>query len=45
MTKTEIENKIYALKRTIKNCENIIKANENEIKSLKPKKKDLLLRE
>ena len=38
MTKTEIENKIYALKRTIKNCENIIKANENEIKKLEAEK-------
>ena len=38
MTKTEIENKIYDLKRVIKNCENIIKANENEIKKLEAEK-------
>ena len=38
MTKTEIENKIYDLKRTIKSCENIIKANENEIKKLEAEK-------
>lgn len=38
MTKTEIENKIHALKRTIKSCENIIKANENEIKKLEAEK-------
>ena len=30
MTKTEIENKIHDLKRTIKSCENIIKANEKK---------------
>lgn len=38
MNKTEIENKIYDLKRTIKSCENIIKANENEIKKLEAEK-------
>ena len=38
MTKTEIENKIHDLKRTIKSCENIIKANENEIKKLEAEK-------
>ena len=38
MAKTEIENKIYDLKRTIKSCENIIKANENEIKKLEAEK-------
>ena len=45
MTKTEIENKIYDLKRTIEsckdtieNCENIIKANENEIKKIEAEK-------
>lgn len=38
MTKTEIENKIYDLKRTIESCENIIKANENEIKKLEAEK-------
>lgn len=38
MTKTEIENKIHNLKRTIKNCEIIIKANENEIKKLEAEK-------
>ena len=47
MTKTEIENKIYDLKRTIEsckdtieNCENIIKANENEIKKLEAEKEE-----
>ena len=38
MTKTEIENKIYDLKRIIKSCENIIKANEKEIKKLEAEK-------
>lgn len=38
MNKTEIENKIYDLKRTIENCKNIIKANENEIKKLEKEK-------
>ena len=38
MTKTEIENKIHDLKKTIKSCENIIKANENEIKKLEAEK-------
>ena len=38
MTKTEIENKIHNLKRTIKSCEIIIKANENEIKKLEAEK-------
>ncbi len=38
MTKTEIENKIYDLKRTIESCENIIKANKNEIKKLEAEK-------
>lgn len=38
MNKTEIENKIYDLKRTIESCENIIKANENEIKKLEAEK-------
>nr|DAR47207.1 MAG TPA: hypothetical protein [Caudoviricetes sp.] len=38
MTKREIENKIYDLKRTIKSCENIIKANKNEIKKLEAEK-------
>lgn len=38
MNKTEIENKIYDLKRAIKSCENIIKANENEIKKLEAEK-------
>ena len=38
MTKTEIENKIYDLKRAIESCENIIKANENEIKKLEAEK-------
>ena len=38
MNKTEIENKIYDLKRTIKSCENIIKANEKEIKKLEAEK-------
>ena len=38
MTKTEIENKIYDLKRIIKSCENIIKAKENEIKKLEAEK-------
>jgi hypothetical protein len=38
MTKTEIETKIYFLKRTIENCENTIKANENEIKKLEAEK-------
>ena len=37
MTKTEIENKIYDLKRVIESCKNIIKANENEIKKLEAK--------
>lgn len=36
--KTEIDNKIYDLKRVIKNCENIIKANKNEIKKLEAEK-------
>lgn len=40
MTKTEIENKIYDLKRTIENCENIIKANKNEIKKLEAEKEE-----
>lgn len=38
MTKTEIENKIYDLKRVIESCKNIIKANENEIKKLEAEK-------
>lgn len=38
MTKREIENKIYDLKRAIESCENIIKANENEIKKLEAEK-------
>lgn len=38
MTKTEIENKIYDLKRIIESCKNIIKANENEIKKLEAEK-------
>lgn len=38
MTKTEIENKIYDLKRVIESCENIIKANEKEIKKLESEK-------
>lgn len=38
MTKTEIENKIYDLKRDIESCENIIKANKNEIKKLEAEK-------
>ena len=38
MNKTEIENKIYDLKRIIKSCENIIKANKNEIKKLEAEK-------
>jgi hypothetical protein len=38
MTKTEIENKIYDLKRVIESYKNIIKANENEIKKLEAEK-------
>lgn len=38
MNKAEIEKKIYDLKRTIENCKNIIKANENEIKKLEAEK-------
>ncbi|WP_298653024.1 hypothetical protein [uncultured Eubacterium sp.] len=38
MTKTEIENKIYDLKRVIESCKNVIKANENEIKKLEAEK-------
>jgi hypothetical protein len=38
MTKTEIENKIHDLKRNIESCENIIKANKNEIKKLEAEK-------
>lgn len=38
MTKTEIENKIYDLKRAIESCKNVIKANENEIKKLEAEK-------
>ena len=38
MAKTEIENKIYDLKRIIESCENIIKANKNEIKKLEAEK-------
>lgn len=38
MTITEIENKIYDLKRVVKSCENIIKANKNEIKKLQAEK-------
>lgn len=38
MTKTEIENKIYDLKRVIEGCKNVIKANENEIKKLEAEK-------
>lgn len=38
MTKTEIENKIYDLKRVIESCKNVIKANENEIKKLETEK-------
>ena len=38
MTKTEIENKIYGLKRAIESCKNVIKANENEIKKLEAEK-------
>lgn len=38
MTKTEIENKIYDLKRVVESCENIIKANKNEIKKLQAEK-------
>lgn len=40
MTKTEIENKIYDLKRAIESCKNVIKANENEIKKLEAEKAD-----
>lgn len=39
MNKTEIENKIYDLKRTIKSCVNIIRA--NELKNLKLKKENV----
>ena len=42
MTKTEIENKIHDLKRTIKSCENIIKANENEMRSALESVKNIL---
>lgn len=38
MTKTEIENKIYEIKRIIESCENIIKANKNELKKLEAEK-------
>ena len=38
MAKTEIENKIYDLKRTVESCKNIIKSNENEIKKLEAEK-------
>lgn len=38
MTKTEIENRICDLKRTIESYENIIKASENEIKKLEAEK-------
>lgn len=44
MTKTEIENKIYDLKRTIESCENIIKANKNEIKKLEAEKEGLVFK-
>lgn len=40
MTKTEIENKIYDLKRVIESCKNVIKANENEIKKLEAEKEE-----
>lgn len=40
MTKTEIENKIYDLKRAIESCKNVIKANENEIKKLEAEKEE-----
>lgn len=38
MTKTEIDNKIYEIKRIIESCENIIKANKNELKKLEAEK-------
>lgn len=44
MTKTEIENKIYDLKRTIENCKNIIKANENEVKKLEAEKEGFVFK-
>lgn len=51
MTKTEIENKIYDLKRNIErceniieSCENIIKANENEIKKLEAEKEGFVFK-
>ena len=44
MTKTEIENRICDLKRTIESYENIIKASENEIKKLEAEKEPALER-